>query len=237
MGIVFDVIGDLPDKIKAKVPGREGKQIFMNGYNLAYKNGASTDVSFARGWAALAEAGYVADDQGQWVPLTDLQEESLFERVLARFHINAVPSAAAFKKLQDEMLQSEEFDFELTAEITKLDEDQRLVYGWASIVEEDGKIIFDKQDDMIETQELVNAAHDFMTESREAHEMHKGKAKGVVVESMVFTKEVQKALGIDLKKVGWFIVQKIYDDKTWEKFKSGELKSFSIGGRGKRTLV
>ena len=133
--------------------------------------------------------------------------------------------------------KSEDDSFTIEADIMKFDEEQRLVYGWASIVEEDGKELVDKQGDIIETQDLINAAHEYMLESREAHERHAGVKKGETVESIVFTKDVQKALGIDLGKVGWFICQKIYDDETWEKVKSGELSAFSIGGRGERIPV
>lgn len=202
MGTPLDVIGDMPDKIRAKIPSKEGKYIFMSAYNSAYENGASVEVSFARGWVALTVAGYIADESGEWRPLSEQQEVVV-----------------------------EDVEFSFDADVTKLDEDQRLVYGWASIVEEDGQIVVDKQGDIISPDELLQAAHDYMSESREAHEMHEGVVKGRTVESIVFTEDVQKALGIDLGKVGWFICQKIEDDKTWEMFKSGELKSFSIGGR------
>jgi hypothetical protein len=62
--------------------------------------------------------------------------------------------------------------------------------------------------------------------------MHDGKQIGEVVESVVLTHDLQKALGIDLQKVGWFIGMKILDDETWAKFKDGTFKAFSIGGSG-----
>ena len=140
-------------------------------------------------------------------------------------------------KEQNKELPEGDSEWSMNFDIQKLDEDQRLIYGWASIIEENGNIVVDKQGDIIETQDLVNAAHDYIIESREAHEMHEGVVKGKTVESIVFTKEVQKALGIDLNKVGWFICQKIDDDNTWEAVKSGRIKSFSIGGHGKRIPV
>lgn len=125
-------------------------------------------------------------------------------------------------------------DFTISANVCKLDEDKRLVYGWASVIEENGQPVVDKQGDIIKTDELVEAAHDFMLNHRMAKKMHRGNRVGDVVESMLFTEDVQKSLGIDLGKVGWFIGMKIHDDKTWESFKSGELSAFSIGGKGKR---
>ena len=138
----------------------------------------------------------------------------------------------------DEKIVEKEYNsFSIEAKITKIDEEHRLIYGWASIIEEYGKVVVDKQGDVIDVADLVAAAHDYMTESREAHEMHEGVKKGETVESIIFTKEVQAALGIDLKKVGWFICQKISDDDTWAAIKSGEIKSFSIGGSGKRVPI
>lgn len=121
--------------------------------------------------------------------------------------------------------------FEITANITKMDDEKRVVYGWASVVEKNGEPVTDRHGDIIDVAELVDAAHEYMLEYREAHEMHKGEMLGETVESIIFTDDVQKALGIDLGQVGWFIGQKIYDDGLWEKYKKGEITAFSIGGR------
>ena len=51
---------------------------------------------------------------------------------------------------------------------------------------------------------------------------------------MVFTKEKQKLLGIDLGFVGWWGGFKVLDDALWKNFKSGKYEGFSIGGRGRR---
>jgi hypothetical protein len=53
----------------------------------------------------------------------------------------------------------------------------------------------------------------------------------------VFAPEVQKALGVDLGKVGWFIGLKIEDVGVWKRVKSGELSAFSFGGRGVREPI
>lgn len=127
------------------------------------------------------------------------------------------------------------FDFSLP--IVKLDLDKRLVYGWASVVSENGQPLIDRQGDIIQPDELVQAAQRFISESRTALAMHEGSPKGEVVESIVFTDDVQKALGINLGKVGWFIVMKIHDDDVWAKAKAGELTAFSIGGKAKAKKV
>jgi hypothetical protein len=67
--------------------------------------------------------------------------------------------------------------------------------------------------------------------------MHSGGQIGEVVESLVFTKDVQDALGISLGKIGWFIGVKINDQDLFNKFKTGEYSMFSIGGRGHRIEI
>lgn len=118
--------------------------------------------------------------------------------------------------------------------ILKVDNEQRIAYGWASVIEENGKVVVDSQGDMIRESVLQKAAHDYVLDERAGKVMHKGKRIADVVESIVFTKELQKAIGIDLKKVGWFLAMKIRDESVWERVKSGELKAFSVGGLGRR---
>lgn len=119
----------------------------------------------------------------------------------------------------------------------KADEDQHLVTGWASVIEENGNPIVDWQGDVMTESELVKAAHGFMENYRKGKTMHKGDATGCVVDSIVFTKAVQNALNIDLGKVGWLITTKVSDEDTWKKVKQGELKAFSIGGSGVRAQM
>lgn len=114
--------------------------------------------------------------------------------------------------------------------IEKMAEDERLVYGWANITEENGQTVVDAHGDTIGTKELVAAAHDFMKQSRVGKAMHSGRPVAEVVESVIFTPELQKQLGIDLKKTGWFIGVQVYDAEVWKRVKQGELRAFSIGG-------
>jgi len=133
----------------------------------------------------------------------------------------------------DEKTKGIKKTFDFSMPIAKLDDDKRLVYGWASVVSENGEEVIDRQGDIINSDQLVIAAQKFITESRKALVMHQGSPKGEVVESLVFTEQVQKVLGIELGKVGWFIVMKIHDDAVWQNVKAGELKAFSIGGSAK----
>lgn len=121
--------------------------------------------------------------------------------------------------------------------VYKSDDEQKMVYGYASVIEIDGKTLIDKHGDTISEEALVKAAHIFMSRYREGKEMHKGDQVGEVVESIVFTHDLQKALDIDLGCVGWFVGYKVHKEEVWEKVKKGELSMFSIGGRATREAV
>ena len=116
-------------------------------------------------------------------------------------------------------------------DITKSKEDEGLVSGWANVsVNADGTIPLDWQGDMIRTEVLEKAAINFMLDYRGSGVMHEGDAQGVVVESIVFTKEKQAILGIPEGVVpeGWFITVKVTNKEVFEKVKSGQYKMFSI---------
>lgn len=124
--------------------------------------------------------------------------------------------------------------------IQKVDEDKRLVFGWASVsVTVDGTLVEDLQEDMIEPDVLEAAAYKFAELYRDGGEMHERTGVGVMVESVVLTVEKQAAMGIPAETlpVGWWIGFRITDDDVWEKVKSGEYNMFSIGGTAIREAV
>ena len=120
---------------------------------------------------------------------------------------------------------------ELEGQILKADEEQRMVYGWASVVTEKGEPVVDRQGDVIEPDTLVKAVNNFMEHVRVGKEMHKGDQIGAVIHSMPITKEIGESLGIQSDREGWIVAFKVYNDDVWAKVKSGELAAFSIGGR------
>jgi cation transport regulator ChaB len=127
--------------------------------------------------------------------------------------------------------------FSVSADIVKSDNEQQVVYGWASIVEKDGQPVIDTEGDVISIDDLEKAALAYVMKCRVASINHTGDQVGSLVESIVFTKEKQKSLGIDLGKVGWWVGYKITDPSIWQRIKSGELQSFSIGGSATRTEI
>ena len=119
----------------------------------------------------------------------------------------------------------------IEGQILKADDEQRLVYGWASVVTEKGEPVVDRQGDVIEPETLVKAVNNFMENIRVGKEMHKGDQIGAVIHSMPVTKEIGESLGIQSDREGWVVAFKVYDDDVWARVKSGELAAFSIGGR------
>lgn len=124
--------------------------------------------------------------------------------------------------------------------IQKLDEDKRLVFGWANVsVTVNGELVEDYQEDMIDPEELEEAAYKFAELYRDGGEMHERTGIAVMVESVMFTEEKQEAMGIPTGTlpVGWWIGFRVTDDDVWEKVKSGEYSMFSIGGEAIREEI
>lgn len=129
-------------------------------------------------------------------------------------------------------------------QILKRDDEQRVVYGWASIIEENGRPVVDHHGDIIEPRELERAALQFITDSRAGGFMHAREGEGAdarvvkvaeVVASFPLTRDIQKAFGINLPHSGWIIGVRVLDDAVWQLVKSGALTAFSIGGSAKRS--
>lgn len=117
------------------------------------------------------------------------------------------------------------------SKFSKIDEEKRQVFGFFSVIEEDGNQVVDYQGDVILSDDMEKAAYDYVRNSRMGDERHDERPKAVLIESMYFSKEKQRALGIDLKKVAWWGGFLIEDEELWQKVKSGRYSMFSIGGR------
>lgn len=123
------------------------------------------------------------------------------------------------------------------AKIIKTDEEQRIVWGWASVSTVNGAPITDSQGDQISPETMSKAADRFMQDVRTAKAMHTGNQIGEVIHSLPLTKELGDALGVSSAIEGWIVAMKIHSDEVWEKVKSGEFRAFSIGGRGVRNAI
>lgn len=124
--------------------------------------------------------------------------------------------------------------------IMKSDDEKMLAFGWASVsMRIDGKLIEDWQKDIVEPEELENAAYEYVLLFREGGEMHERGGTAVLIESVVFTEEKMQAMGIPAGTlpVGWWIGFKVLDEDVWEKVKDGTYPMFSIEGEAERVEV
>lgn len=124
--------------------------------------------------------------------------------------------------------------------IFKSDDEKMLAFGWASIsMRVDGELIEDWQKDIVEPGELEKAAYDYVRLYREGGEMHERGGAAVLIESVVFTEEKMRAMGIPsgILPVGWWIGFKVTDREVWKKVKDGTYQMFSIEGEAERIKV
>ena len=126
--------------------------------------------------------------------------------------------------------------------VYKADEDKHLVFGWASVsITVEGEPLEDRQHDLIEPGDLEDAAYEYVLNFRDTGEEHLPgyRKKGKLVESVVFTPEKQKAMGIPagVLPVAWWVGFKIEDEDTWQRVKNGTYRMFSIEGVASREPV
>lgn len=134
--------------------------------------------------------------------------------------------------------------------IAKLDDEQHLVFGFASVaIARDGRPLEDTQEDIIPPEELEKMAYEHVLEFRESDVMHDEHAVGRMVESMVFTPEKLKALATNpsdgtvdeealaaltrILPTRWWVGYKL-DDASFQAVKAGKFPMFSIGGEAER---
>ena len=134
------------------------------------------------------------------------------------------------------------FDPNNTFSIYKTDNDKKLVFGWASVsIKVDGQQLEDHQQDMIDPEDLEEAAYEYVLNYRDTGEEHipTMRLKGKLVESCVLTEEKQKAMGIPAGTlpIGWWVGFKITDDDAWQRVKNGTYRMFSVEGKAVREPI
>ena len=123
------------------------------------------------------------------------------------------------------------------ARVVKLDSDRQIVFGWANVcIKADGEQVVDSQDDIIDADDLEDAAYNFVLNFAEMGEDHEGVAKGRLIESMFFSPEKLQLMGLakNALHTGWWVGFHVEDKKTWEKVKQGKHRMFSIQGISRR---
>lgn len=128
-------------------------------------------------------------------------------------------------------------------QITKVDKDNRMVFGFFNVNKIGDELVEDLQQDTIETEELEKAAYDFVLNARIAGEGHLRKGVGNLVESMMFTYEKQQAILKTLEQIGiegaqfnlgiegWWGGFQITDEEVMKKIDEGNYPMFSVGGK------
>lgn len=125
-------------------------------------------------------------------------------------------------------------------QIAKTVEDKQLVFGWANIAKDaNGNYPIDWHGDVTEPEELEKAAYTFVLKYRAMGENHEGEATAHLIESVMFTKEKQAAMGIPegILPEGWWTGFYIPDKEVFAKVKSGEYKMLSIQGTARRVPI
>ena len=124
--------------------------------------------------------------------------------------------------------------------IIKSDDEKMLAFGWASVsMRVDGELIEDWQNDIVEPEELEKAAYDYVLLYREGGEMHERGGASILIESVVFTEEKMRVMGIPAGTlpVGWWIGFKVTDKEVWEKVKDGTYNMLSIEEEAERVEI
>lgn len=152
-------------------------------------------------------------------------------------HVETAMGNSSERKGRLGRLKRERADKAIVAKIATSEPTGKTVWAWASVIEENGVPVVDHQGDVISEAELEKAFDRYMSESRDVGLMHDTMGHGRVTQGLVFTKELQEALGINLGKCGAIVKISVDDPEVQKRVASGELRELSIGGTGKRKPV
>lgn len=132
-------------------------------------------------------------------------------------------------------------DFSQVMEITKIDQDQKIIFGKALVPDK-----FDSQGDTVTKEDIEKAAHEFLINLQKAYaELLKTGVNKTNASEIGFMHTVFKGVGgfgyivesyIDAEG-SWVLATKVTDDAVWEMIKKGEITGYSIGGCGRRIPV
>ena len=236
----IDDIRDLiPDKIKFDAMGRFDGSKSSKGKDVIYARVAAGQVEKAHDGllAALKKRGIELETT---FPTYNPHMTLAYIEPGTDYELGELNATGTATKVM--IGHGEESTKENNYTIAKMDNDRRLVFGWASIsMTADGEQLEDLQHDIIDPEDLEEAVYEYVLHFRDTGEEHRPhlRKKGKLVESCVFTAEKQKAMGIPagIIPVGWWIGFKIEDDEAWEKVKNGTYKMFSIEGKAQRVPV
>jgi cation transport regulator len=128
-------------------------------------------------------------------------------------------------------LKKAENIFKAQCEVTGVDGQLGIVFGWGMVTDIDGQPYYDLDDLHINSEVMVKATSQFMEGQRTSNDMHTSRDVGIVVHSFPLSQDIAKAMGVSSRISGWMVGVKPSKDLL-EKFISGEYTGFSIEGEG-----
>lgn len=127
-----------------------------------------------------------------------------------------------------------------TYAVAKSDDVEQNIFGWASVaITKSGEEVLDHHADLIDPADLAAAAYTFVIEANGSGEDHNGApTDGILVESMVFTKDKLAAMGLpeDSLPLAWWVGFHIPDRAAYETAKASK-SAFSIEGTAYREEI
>jgi hypothetical protein len=115
-----------------------------------------------------------------------------------------------------------------SVELFKFDDSQRLIYGVVLVPD-----IEDLQGDVCSKEDIQEAAHDYLVNSRLIKAQHRAPTDADVVECYIAPCDIPIGNGI-APAGSWVMVTKVNSGAMWEAVKKGDITGYSIGGTGTR---
>jgi cation transport regulator ChaB len=228
---VQQMVDSPPEKLPVVVRSAPGRYNIADGHHRMTAHLLSGDKTVMARFMDIAPEidGVIADGN-----VGSQKEQKRFWGFLAK--VNPFRKVAAPEIKQD----NQDDDWSSDFVVSKVDQDQQKIFGWASVTMIGDEVVVDKQEDIIPDDELEKAAHDYCLYHRVQGDMHERMGVGRLIESALFNQE-RWDLGfrhIDpdtgLRKFGWFVGFRVDDPGVWKRIKDGELPEFSIGGKATR---
>ena len=203
------------------------------------------DPDVVLGTLSTDEDGTItAFDSGDGTGLSKKVQEGRFAFAVASgMNIGALAGRFrnyTFTPVETEVRKGDEVEI-ASGDILKTDPAKRLVFGWAYIThDKDGALNIDKSGDFADDiEEIEKSAYAYVLSSRKGDADHTNVATSDLVESIVFTPEKIEKMGLPAGSIplGWWLGFKVHDDDTWARVERGELRAFSIHGKGTRSKV
>lgn len=203
--------------------------------NEGYPDGVSVSVGCDEYGKILAVQAVHFDSATWGIPAA---RKWLTENRFTRLgFIAATEKATPQQDAEDIAKVSASFNIDVVAK----EEDKHLVFGWLYVCRrKDGTQVVDHSGEIITMDELEPATYGYVLDHRKGGAQHEYEGEGPetvkqtgrICECMVFAPWKKAAMGIPdgILPDGTWIGQHIDDAATWARYKSGELKMFSLGG-------